>query len=217
MKGQLTTVIIDSTNRKVGSTSENAKYDIAWDNILESGKYKLHWRYMEAEPAAIVNGLLFTIYDGYYADNMTFTDTAPLRTIGLAGPSSGLTTDISSLFTGTNGSVINNNPQYMTILYTGRFLASVTGLYTFYTISDDASELWIGSIALTGYTVLNAVVNNSGTHGAIERSGTINLVAGTFYPIRIIYGEEGGGESMDISFTPPRGIRTNNGLGYYYQ
>ena len=212
----LTTVILDSTNRKAGSTAENARYDIAWDNILESGKYKLHRRYMEAE-LAIANGLLFTIYDGYYADNMTFTDTASLRTFGLAGPSTGLTTDISSLFTGTNGSVINNNPQLMTILYTGRFLANVTGLYAFFTISDDASELWIGPSAASGYTLLNAVVNNSTTHGAVERSGTINLVAGTYYPIRIIYGEDGGGESLTVSFTPPGGIRTSNGLEYYFQ
>ena len=87
----------------------------------------------------------------------------------------------------------------------------------FFTISDDASELWLGASAASGYTLLNAVVNNSTTHGAVERSGTINLVGGTYYPIRIIYGEDGGGESLTVSFTPPGGIRTSNGLGYYFQ
>ena len=53
-KGELTTVVIDSTNRS-GGTAENAQYNIAWDNFLTSGKYKMSWRYMEFDGVAPPN------------------------------------------------------------------------------------------------------------------------------------------------------------------
>ena len=49
-----------------------------------------------------------------------------------------------------------------------------------------------------------------------ERSGTINLIENTYYPIRYQFGENGGGDDMRISFTPPGSSRTYNGYGYFY-
>ncbi|MFO0858532.1 MAG: PA14 domain-containing protein [Phycisphaerales bacterium] len=74
-------------------------------------------------------------------------------------------------------------------LYTGFFLAPQTSLYTFYTNSDDGSALWIGN---------QRIVENDGTHGMIERAGTIGLQAG-YHSIRIEFFEGGGGAGLIVS------------------
>ena len=59
--------------------------------------------------------------------------------------------------------------------------------------------MWIGDNAVTGFTTANATVNNGGAHGVVERSGTANLTAGVYYPIRIQFGEASGGDSMTFN------------------
>ncbi|WP_396190640.1 GLEYA domain-containing protein, partial [Flavobacterium sp.] len=88
--------------------------------------------------------------------------------------------------------------------------------WTFYTVSDDASYLWIGPTAATGYSTGNALVKNGGLHPMNEASGTINLIQGAYYPIRIQFGENSSGDNITVSFTPPGGTRTYNGTGYFY-
>ena len=85
----------------------------------------------------------------------------------------------------------------------------------FYTSSDDASYLWIGPNALSGFTAANALVNNGGLHGMVEKSRTISLIAGQFYPVRIQFGEQGGGDNMIVSFSNPVLAKTTNGAGYF--
>ena len=51
-KGELTTLVIDSNDRINNSTIQNAQYGVDWNNILGSGKYKLHWKYIETEIVA---------------------------------------------------------------------------------------------------------------------------------------------------------------------
>jgi hypothetical protein len=85
----------------------------------------------------------------------------------------------------------------------GYFLATTTETYTFFTTSDDASYLWIGATALSGFATSNATVNNGGLHGPTERSGTASLVAGTYYPIRMQMGEQGGGDVMEVRISTP--------------
>ena len=98
----------------------------------------------------------------------------------------------------------------------GYFYAPNTGTYTFSTTSDDASYLWIGSVAVGGFTPGNAVVNNGGLHGARTISGSINLAAGTYYPIRIQMGENFGASLLTVSFSGPGfGARTD-GAGFFF-
>lgn len=98
----------------------------------------------------------------------------------------------------------------------GYFLPSTTETYTFYTTSDDASFLWIGSNAVTGFTTANSLVNNGGEHGAEERSGSISLTAGVYYPIRIQAGNNGGPGSMLTSFSTPTIAKTTTFTGYLF-
>jgi hypothetical protein len=64
--------------------------------------------------------------------------------------------------------------------------------------------------------VANANVNNSGTHPLQERSGTVSLVAGQYYPILIQFGESAGGDNMIVSFENPGLAKTTNGQGFFY-
>ena len=117
-----------------------------------------------------------TDYEGYFNDVPSFFATAALK----AAPNdyNGTDTTISE------PSLLNNT----SIEYKGYFLATYTGTHTFYLSSDDGSFMWVGPTALTGFTTANALVKNGGLHAVVEVSATISLVAGTYYPIRIQFG-----------------------------
>jgi len=117
-----------------------------------------------------------TDYELYFADTPSFFATAALK----AAPNdyNGTDTTISE------PTLLNNT----SIEYKGYFLATYTGTHTFYLNSDDGSWLWIGPTALTGFTTANALVQNGGLHALSEVSATTSLVAGTYYPIRIQFG-----------------------------
>jgi hypothetical protein len=137
---------------------------------------------LDGRPWLNIAGITFaaniwrTDYEGYFGDVPSFFDTAALK----ASPNNYNGTDTTI----SEGSLLNNT----SIQYKGYFLASYTGTHTFYLNSDDGSFMWIGATALSGYTTSNALVQNGGLHGLGEVSATISLVAGTYYPIRIQFG-----------------------------
>jgi subtilisin-like proprotein convertase family protein len=112
--------------------------------------------------------------------------------------------------------------SYTSYLWLGYFLAPYTGTYTFYTNSSDASYFWIGDNALTP-TIETALVNNGGTHAAQEVSAEIQLTTNTYYPVRLVYGQDGSGTStMTFSFKGTFALsqldieKTTNGVGYFF-
>ena len=137
---------------------------------------------LDGRPWLNVAGITFaaniwrTDYEGYFNDVPSFFATAALK----AAPNdyNGTDTTISE------PTLLNNT----SIEYKGYFLATYTGTHTFYLNSDDGSWLWIGQTALTGFTTANALVQNGGLHAISEVSATISLVAGTYYPVRIQFG-----------------------------
>jgi hypothetical protein len=145
---------------------------------------------------------------GYFADDPTWFDS---RTENY---SAGLVTNFTNINTATGGIVPADSSWDMySVEWFGYFYATVTGTYTFYTASDDASYLWVGATALSGYTTSNSLINGG---GAVERSGTISLTAGTYYPIRFQFGESTGGDVYNLSFSAPGITRTYNLAGYVY-
>jgi hypothetical protein len=117
-----------------------------------------------------------TDYELYFSDTPSFFATAALK----AAPN-----DYNGTDTTINEPSLLNNTS---IEYKGYFLATYTGTHTFYLSSDDGSFMWVGPTALTGFTTANALVQNGGLHGVVEVSATISLVAGTYYPVRIQFG-----------------------------
>ena len=66
--------------------------------------------------------------------------------------------------------------------YTGYIYIETPGLYTFSTTSDDGSNLSIDG---------NEIVDNDGIHGAETEFGQLNVVAPGYYPIEILYLQDG--------------------------
>lgn len=153
-----------------------------------------------------VPGLIGTRYVGYHNDDPNWFLTATPH---------GDTNVVSSIsdFSSSPDSV---SQDYYSWQWLGLFKASSTEQYTFYTYSDDGSYLWIGDAALSGYSTENAVVNNGGPHGMQEISGSINLVANTYYPIRIQFGEIGGYDRISVSFSTNTISKTTDGTGFYF-
>ncbi|MEI6714513.1 MAG: PA14 domain-containing protein [Verrucomicrobiota bacterium] len=67
--------------------------------------------------------------------------------------------------------------------WTGQVIPSFTEKYTFYTQADDGVRLWVNGQLL---------VNHWDQHSAVEDSGSISLVAGTPYELKLEYFEAGG-------------------------
>ncbi|HEY3324999.1 MAG TPA: cadherin domain-containing protein [Planctomycetota bacterium] len=77
--------------------------------------------------------------------------------------------------------------------YFGYVTVPTTGVYTFYTTSDDGSRLYIGS---------TLVVENNYSQGMTERSGTIDLMAGT-HALTVQWGQGGGGFGLEVRYAGP--------------
>lgn len=97
--------------------------------------------------------------------------------------------------------IIMNVPQKKTedgfgLRFTGNIVIPKAGKYTFYTASDDGSRLYLGD---------KQIVNNDGKHGMVEKSGSVNLTAGS-HPIVVTYFDNGGGDGLQVQWAGP-GIR----------
>ena len=154
-------------------------------------------------------GVYKTTYSGYFNDNVSFFATATPASVG-GNPATSVQT--TSIFEPSQNDGENFSCQWL-----GYFKPTTTETYTFFTSSDDASYMWIGETAITGFTTLNATVKNGGLHGNQERSGTASLTAGTYYPIRIQFGELSGGDVMTFNYSTPTITKTTNvtGLVFY--
>ena len=144
-------------------------------------------------------GLYRTTYSGYFADSVSFFATATatatlVQTTVIEEPA----TDDGSSFS---------------MQWLGYFRPTTTETYTFFLNSDDASFMWIGSNALSGFTTANATVNNAGLHGPVEVSGTAALTSGVYYPIRIQFGEQSGGDVMTFNHSTATIAKTTDVSG----
>ena len=157
----------------------------------------------------LIAGLYKTTYSGYFADNVSFFATATPASVG-GNPATSVQT--TSIFEPAQDDGENFSCQWL-----GYFKPTTSETYTFFTSSDDASYVWIGSNAQTGFTTGNSTVNNGGLHGTLEKFGSIALTAGTYYPIRIQFGELSGGDVMTFNYSTPTITKTTNvtGLVFY--
>jgi hypothetical protein len=144
-------------------------------------------------------GLYRTKYSGYYNDDVNFFATASVTATTIQ-------TTVIEQPSGDAG-------DYYSMQWLGYFVPSTTETYTLYIASDDASHLWIGANAKTGFTTANSTINNGGLHGLTEKSATVSLVANTAYPIRIQFGENQVTEQLTFSYSSPTISKTTNVTG----
>ncbi|WP_439026766.1 PA14 domain-containing protein [Haloarchaeobius sp. DT45] len=127
----------------------------------------------------LVQGIAYEYYeaDSQYSSMPDFSTETPTKTGGASG------FDIS---------VRERGSEYA-FRFTGYVKVPEDGQYTFYTRSDDGSELYIDG---------TRVVDNRGLHGARKRSGTVTLPAG-YHPITVTHFEHTGGEVLDVTWAGP--------------
>jgi hypothetical protein len=155
-------------------------------------------------------GLLFTIYKGYHNENKNYADTASVFTSLQPTIGNNTTTTISSISTGTNGSINEyKNINEYSVLWTGFFYTGNTtlGKWNFTISSDDGSYLWVNN---------KLIIENGGLHGMDKKTGTIELESTTYYPIKLLFGQNYGGHNMVLTFTPPNGSEKTNGTNHYF-
>lgn len=132
--------------------------------------------------SASIGGISYNFYQGAFNPLYNY-DSAATPVV-----SSGVLNNISL---SPAGSVTTN----FGFLFGGRIRIPKSGTWTFYTTSDDASELFIN-----GYKWANVVVNNNFQQGMTQRSGTITLAAGT-YPFYVSYEQSGGGFGLNVAWS----------------
>ena len=159
-----------------------------------------------ATPKGLLDGLTWKYFHGESGNLVSYYTTNTYRNIGRF-------TDGRNVGTITSGQYIVNGGDYYSMEIFGYFRASVSGTYTFTLTSDNGSYLWIGSNALVGYTTSNATIQIPIIGTA---SGTVTLLAGTYYPMRIHCTEQIGGDDLQFSFTPPGGTQIFNGQGFFF-
>lgn len=150
-------------------------------------------------------GLYKTTYTGYFADDVNFFATATPATAGANPATSVQTTVIEEPAT--------DDGESFSVQWLGYFKPTTTETHTFFLNSDDASYMWIGATAVTGFATGNALINNGGGHAPQEVSGSIALTAGQYYPVRIQFGEQGGGDLLEFNYSTPTIVKTTTVTG----
>jgi len=139
---------------------------------------------------------------GYHNEDVNYTDTG--LTQGPFGP-----------YTSLN---ITGFAENISRLYVGYFFPATTGDYRFRLTSDDGSYMWLGSTAISGYTVQNVIINNGGLHGPVAvTSGFWRMTANLHYPFRIVYGNSGGPGEVRLEWEGPGQAFTFNGTNRYFR
>lgn len=185
----------DGTN--LLGTSTASPYTFNWNNVA-AGTYSITAKatdnYGAVSTSAVVSivvsplrtpenpsgtsaGIVYMYYEGSWNTMPDFTTLTPIK--------SGIVSTITN-------SVRNRDENYG-ISFTGFVNVPTDGIYTFYTNSDDGSNLYIGS---------TLVLNNDGIHGDQQRSGGIGLKAGK-HAFTVNYFQKLGGYSLAASYAGP--------------
>jgi len=115
---------------------------------------------------------------GTYFNNMTLSGTSLTRTDAMVNFDWGSSSPMASI-----------NVDGFSVRWTGMVQPQFSGTYTFYTLSDDGVRLYVNNQLL---------VNNWTDHSSTENSGTISLVAGKLYPIKMEFYENGGNAIAEL-------------------
>ncbi|MHA4808120.1 fibronectin type III domain-containing protein [Flavitalea flava] len=132
------------------------------------------------DPASL-GGLTYSYYQGAWNNLPPFNSLAPFSTGNLPNIS------LAPSPTTTN----------YAFKYQGYINIPTTGNYTFYTSSDDGSNLYVG-----GFDSAHLVVMNDFLQGPTERSGTVYLTQGS-YPYFVTFFQLGGGYYLTTSYQGP--------------
>ena len=89
--------------------------------------------------------------------------------------------------------LVHTIKEYYAIEFSGYIKIPITGVYSFYALSDDGSLLFIDD---------EQVVDNNGSHGDLEKSGDKALAAG-LHKFRLRYFQNGSGQTLQVYMKGP--------------
>jgi hypothetical protein len=162
-------------------------------------------------------GLNVEVYDGYFDDNFDFFKSAKKMNSNY---------DVAKYFNSQSPATSMYYPNIpndyfhgdkFSVSWEGYVTPSISGAWSFKTISDDASWVWIGNKdeSLTSLksrrSKYNEVVDNGGEHGQQERSGSKVMSAFSSYPILVYFGDYKQDAYMAMYMTPPGGSSSYRG------
>lgn len=133
-------------------------------------------------------GINYKYHTGSYSMLPNFSTVTPTKT--------GITDTVRS-----NATFRTQTDNYA-ILYEGYIYIPEAANYTFETLSDEGSKLFIGPYSYTA----TPVVNNDGTHTARSRTGSIFLSRG-YHPIAVAYFEKTGSDALQLFWWNDAGLQ----------
>lgn len=147
---------------------------------MREGHASMHSQssYRVLEPGATRN-VSFAYYEGEWDVLPDFDQLQPVKT--------GMVYEIDLI------GIDDLQEDYFAVRFESAIRIDEAGSHTFYSRSDDGTKLYING---------ELVVDNDGNHGAIERSGEIELESG-LATIVVEYFESSGGEHLEISMQRP--------------
>ncbi len=136
--------------------------------------------------APATGGLNYKYYEGDFDMLPDYTALTPVKT----GTTNNV--DIGVRTAGVN--------DHFAFIWDGYINLPSAGTYTFETISDDGSKVYINMpYSVNG----NSTVNNDGLHAPQSATGTVTVAAAGKYPISVTFFEKDGGETMQLYWSGP--------------
>ena len=178
MKGEITTLVINSVDRMSGTT-EDAQYGVNWETILETGEYKMSWNYIEAEANAPPPPTNLIATEGSTTASIAFTPSvgatsytvtsSPAGGTGTGSSSpiivTGLTVSTPYTFTatatGTGGTSAPSAPSTSVSTYTFRVNSETSVVPT---VVDGITLVNSGGVAMINNGVRGFVFNLTGAN-----------------------------------------------------
>ncbi|MBU0640333.1 MAG: alpha-L-fucosidase [Planctomycetes bacterium] len=204
-------VFVDTLDVNITSERENVEIRLTTDGSEPAADSQLVRRRIRLTETTTVNARCFR--DGRPVSGVaqaTFTKVTPRPAVKVTGLAAGLRyeyhegdwnrlPDFDRLTPGKTGTVsdfdfsLRNRVERFGFRYRGFVSVPRDGVYTFYTLSDDGSRLYIGD---------QLVVDNDGLHSAHEQAGVIALAAGV-HPLTVTFFEKTGSDMLEVSYAGP--------------
>jgi alpha-L-fucosidase len=144
---------------------------------LVSASYKKESPLSAFEVIDVAPGVLYSYYEGNWDSLPDFSNLTPKKS-------------------GSN-TIFNLKPREQGDLYAFKYDGFIKidekGVYSFFTASDDGSQLFIDG---------KLIVDNNGLHGLHEEGGTVALESG-MHSIQVTYFENDGGDNLEVLWRKP--------------
>lgn len=175
-----------------------------YGNAAQAGLLAEYYKgYFNDQPGFFTNNTAFALGSTNNPARIQRAETTPNYLTDNSWSTSGLNLFSAGIATGSNAQPANFSSRYR-----GKIYISVAGTYTFYLVSDDASDLILDGSATAQVAATPYTVDNSGGHAVRTVSGTATLSVG-WHNLVLLYGNSGANSYLSLQYAGP----TGSGIG----